>query len=578
MADSVRSPSTQLIFLCAILYAALTLAFLGGRPITRAQEARVLETSRQMLAAPDWHGWLVPQLNGEARLRKPPLCYWYTAASYRVIGVVDEFAGRLPTLVIGWACVVVTFFFGRDLLGRRGGFLAAAVLASGHYFIEYSRSAETDMPATLGVIVACWGMARASLPPSYTGEGWGGGRSSDDALAARTSLDASSPCLPALPPRTGGRLWFNVAAVGIAFAAMTKGAPAIFPIVFLGLLCWAVRSGAPAMRFLVSGAPITALVLIVPWFAYAMSDPAAGQVGEEIVVVTSGRNHRGLFINYVPIVLHMLLPWTPVLIAAFFVKPLRRIPNDLPGRVALCVLLCVLLPLCVTLNVQAHYLVPTLPGFALVIAWTLTRALEALDDRAKANALRVKLAVTFAMSWRLAIGALVVAGVGVLVVQAVRHHTLARFDLAAGSALLLAAFIGHLFGRRRDASTRVMLFASMSMLVMPIVGGWWAPTFNGDHGHEVAAAIRDQVGNRPLVGWGESSDISLSFDLRQAIVWLIDGNRLREQLAREPDTIVITERDERGKSALPADLTLHLRFQTTKSGDTIELYDQTTAP
>src|SRR5687768_6082989 len=73
---------------------ALLVAFLGAIPVTRSQEARVLETARQMLDAPVAH-WLLPQLNGRPRMQKPPLAYWLTAWSYKAFGV-SAAAGRLP--------------------------------------------------------------------------------------------------------------------------------------------------------------------------------------------------------------------------------------------------------------------------------------------------------------------------------------------------------------------------------------------------------------------------------------------------------------------------------------------------
>ena len=104
----------------------LLLAFVGGPPVQRTQEARVLETAREMLGQP-WRAWLIPQLNGDLRLRKPPLPYWFAAAAYKV-GGVNETAGRVPTAVIGWLTLGVTFLAAERLFGTRAGFFAAATL------------------------------------------------------------------------------------------------------------------------------------------------------------------------------------------------------------------------------------------------------------------------------------------------------------------------------------------------------------------------------------------------------------------------------------------------------------------
>jgi hypothetical protein len=66
--------STRLVVALWIGSGVILLAALGRPQITRSQEARVLETARQMLGN-GWRAWLLPTLNGEPRLKKPPLSY-----------------------------------------------------------------------------------------------------------------------------------------------------------------------------------------------------------------------------------------------------------------------------------------------------------------------------------------------------------------------------------------------------------------------------------------------------------------------------------------------------------------------
>ena len=51
---------------------------------------------------------MIPKTNGHVRLRKPPLAYWATAASYKVLGV-GIVHGRLPAALAGGTTLVVTF-------------------------------------------------------------------------------------------------------------------------------------------------------------------------------------------------------------------------------------------------------------------------------------------------------------------------------------------------------------------------------------------------------------------------------------------------------------------------------------
>ena len=68
-------------------------ALLAGRPLYDPDEGRYAEIPREMLSGGDW---VIPHLNGLAYIEKPPLQYWATAISYRLLGT-SEFAARLYT-------------------------------------------------------------------------------------------------------------------------------------------------------------------------------------------------------------------------------------------------------------------------------------------------------------------------------------------------------------------------------------------------------------------------------------------------------------------------------------------------
>src|SRR5215212_10913130 len=85
----------------------LMVSLLAGPPVVRTQEARVLETAREMLGAP-LRDWMIPHLNGQLRLEKPPLAYWLAAWAFKV-GGVSETAGRVPFALAGWLTLLITF-------------------------------------------------------------------------------------------------------------------------------------------------------------------------------------------------------------------------------------------------------------------------------------------------------------------------------------------------------------------------------------------------------------------------------------------------------------------------------------
>src|SRR5689334_2842982 len=81
-------------------------------------EGRYAEIAREMLQR---HEWVVPHLQGEPYLDKPPLFYWLVMASYSVFGVHDWAARLVPALAVH-GTILLTYLFGRRLLGERAAF------------------------------------------------------------------------------------------------------------------------------------------------------------------------------------------------------------------------------------------------------------------------------------------------------------------------------------------------------------------------------------------------------------------------------------------------------------------------
>src|SRR5437764_10763156 len=88
-------------------------------------EGRYAEIPREMLQRGEW---VVPYLQGEPYLDKPPLFYWLVILSYRAFGCHDWAARLVPALAVH-GCVLLTYLLGRRLLGGRAAFWGAAALA-----------------------------------------------------------------------------------------------------------------------------------------------------------------------------------------------------------------------------------------------------------------------------------------------------------------------------------------------------------------------------------------------------------------------------------------------------------------
>jgi 4-amino-4-deoxy-L-arabinose transferase-like glycosyltransferase len=94
-------------------------------------------------------GLVVLHLNGEVYTQKPPGYFWMAAAAGAPLGRVTEAAARLPSALAGVALVLLTFAFGRRLLGARAGLLGAALLLTSFDFAWLARRVQLDVVLAL---------------------------------------------------------------------------------------------------------------------------------------------------------------------------------------------------------------------------------------------------------------------------------------------------------------------------------------------------------------------------------------------------------------------------------------------
>jgi len=84
------------LFLFFLAVGMLYCSALGTVPLLEPDEGRYAEIPREMLASGDF---VTPRLNGVAYLEKPPLYYWGTAASLRMVGETEVGARGFTAVV-----------------------------------------------------------------------------------------------------------------------------------------------------------------------------------------------------------------------------------------------------------------------------------------------------------------------------------------------------------------------------------------------------------------------------------------------------------------------------------------------
>jgi 4-amino-4-deoxy-L-arabinose transferase-like glycosyltransferase len=236
-------------------------------------EGRYAQIPREMLEADEW---LVPILQGQPYLDKPPLFYWLVMGSYTLFGAHEWSARLIPALAIH-GCVLLTYFLGRRSLGERS---------------------------------AWWGALALALSPAFVG--MGRLLVLDGVLAFFVTLSIFC-CFEAVRGRHLRRRWWLLAALACGMGVLTKG-----PVALLLLVppVWLYR------RLNASGARITwqarleflgvTLLACAPWYV-AMCFRLPGFAGyffweHNVVRFTTPFDHGRPIWFYGPILLAGLLP------------------------------------------------------------------------------------------------------------------------------------------------------------------------------------------------------------------------------------------------------------------------------
>jgi 4-amino-4-deoxy-L-arabinose transferase-like glycosyltransferase len=506
----------------------LLMAGLNTPVVQRTQEARVMETAREMLASGDWRQWMIPRLNGVVRLQKPPLAYWLAAGSFRLFGI-NDFAGRLPFALAGWLTLGIVYRFARGLLDQRFALFTVAILLTSYMFYVHFRLAETDSLAALFVTAAIYWLWKAA----------------GETRARRSSFFS-----------------FHLAGVAIALAVLAKGPPGLFPVLFF--LAWTIveRNWEALRRFAISGALLTTAVLCGWWFLYVRTSPYAHVLRDELFIVAGGEDHRQPFYIYFPQLLRATAPWTGLMILGFIcaIRDWRLQPA---ARAALLWLGVILLPLCVIRNRQNHYLVPLTPALAMLAAFAVYKGLQA--GTREARAANWVIGITIVASF--------FAPVGVYWFARHQNGFLQTLDLVVIVLLLSAVLAAASLGRRHGLGAAVAAYAAGLSLCLAVMFGRWLPSLHRITHRTVAADLREAFPDGGYRFYGRDPSFPLIWNLRQVVPTVDSEEALRRALNDAPETIVIAQtKNNRPPPPIPPQLKQVREFESGDEGMTFRIY------
>jgi len=304
---------------------------LGAAYLMDPDEGRYAEIAREMLALRDW---LIPHLNLLPYLEKPPLVYWLTAASFKVLGFT-AFAARLPVALSALAGLFLAYALGRILWGQLVGVLGALVLATSIGYVALGRILTLDMTFALFLNLAI-GLGYLALSRER----------------------------PQLWP------WTYLA---LALAVLTKG-PVALVLAGLIWIIWVVVCRRPWRPLINLKGCLLLALLTLPWFiAVQWRYPEFFRffiLEHHLLRFLTPAIHPEPLYYYLPVLLGLLLPWTWLLPWVLASGSCWRDSDD---RFLLIWAAVIVVFFSLSRGKLAPYILPALLPLALLVGRSLTQ-------------------------------------------------------------------------------------------------------------------------------------------------------------------------------------------------------------
>lgn len=489
----LRARWSTCIAIALIVLLALAAAARGAGDIPlNSHEVFVAQTAENMIQSGDW---LVPRLNGEYRLTKPPLSYWLVAGAALASGrdQVGPGVARLPSVFAVAGIALLAMWIGARLFDRRTGIMAGVMCAACLAAFKYGHNARPDMLYafwTTGVLAA-----------------WVGSRQAASA-------------------RQGRWVWLLWLLFGLA--TLTKGPQAPL-ILLLGLMLHATicdeRLRDIWRRLRPVRGVLIVLAMVVPWYSllrYAIGSQTLGdsQLSGELLTINPLRIFTTFYVVHSPL---LWMPWVLLLPPA--VVCVWRDPRGPAGRLA-WIIVFAMLAFALGPQYRQIYMLPWLaPAMVLFAA--------AVSGVAWAGFIVALMVV------------LVAAATGWLVYQAGAAVLIG----AVAALVLLGGAVVSLGRRRRFAATLLVAAAfALGLFQAGAVPALWSSSRYAERAFIQALSSRIQP-RTPIIVW-DANPATYSYYLGRPVTGREDLGAVCDWVARRQRvTLVIYPADRRAQLA-----------------------------
>ncbi|SNC63063.1 4-amino-4-deoxy-L-arabinose transferase [Hymenobacter gelipurpurascens] len=330
----------------AVVVVCITNFFIhGGAPGVSLMEARNFVAAREMVAG---GSWLIPTMNGDLRLAKPPLPTWAVAGLQKILGPTEDLGLlRLPAALVATLLVFFLWGLARELTQElpgdtedpgRTAWYAALVVASSLLVITTGREGQWDIFAVSLMVGALWLLVK----------GW---RKSGPALG-----------------------WLAGAGLLGGMSLLSKGPVALYTVLLPFLVAYLTSNPAhrKQLRAHMAGTVLAVgLLLLVglswPWYIYQEVAPAALVVART-EISSWGDRHVKPFWFYAPFAVFTGIWALVTLLSLVWPYARPRVQRYIPYMLALGWALGGLVLLSLVPEKKERYMLPLMPPLALLVA------------------------------------------------------------------------------------------------------------------------------------------------------------------------------------------------------------------
>ena len=345
MLPNLNKTYPKILWTTVIVSAIVFFWGLGSIDLLSLNEGRRALAIQEMVSSGNW---LLPHLNGELYLTKPPLLYWLSSSLAFIWGV-NEWTLRLPSALAAIAVLIMVYRYALQQSGKWAALFAVQLLIANLGFAMLGRRAEIEMLLT----ALCVG----SL------------------LSALQYIQSQS-----------SKNWIILSYFLLALALMTKG-PLVILLVTLPLLIAAIYSKNPHIKaVLLSGRGwLIFLVVGLTWYVIV-----SWQLGFDIWATIAKRDMLDKMQSESAKPILSYLAWIAVdfmlLIGLFLVGVKEFFKQQFQQSRQLVLLAATILPLIIFSlfsNKHAKYLLPIYPLIAILLAIKLAAIFDAATEAKK---------------------------------------------------------------------------------------------------------------------------------------------------------------------------------------------------